>query len=334
MREKFNFAVVGASPMGELHIQSVISNGMNLYAVCDSAPERAENAKNKYSPVRAVTDYKELVDDENIDGVVICVPDQYHREMVNAFLKAGKHVLCEKPLALTLEECEDMMKTAKEAGKILTVGQVCRVAPGFVKVKELIDSGAIGELTFVESEYAHNYGVARGYNDWRVTPERHGIIGGGCHAIDLLRWIAGDPYEVYAKANHKVLTDWPVDDTTIAVFQFPNNVIGKVFCSIGCRRNYTMRSVFYGTTGTIIADNTSDFITLFNGDDYTTPQRIEVAVSNHNVEQELKELIAAIKSDGKAPVTAYDGASTVAVCVAAVESTKTGMPVKIRYPEK
>lgn len=331
---KLNFAVIGCSPMGQRHIESVIGCGARLYALCDSAPEVLEKAVERFSPERAVLDYKELVNDKNIDAVVIVTPDKFHREMTNAFLKSGKDVLCEKPLALTVEECEDMMRVEKETGRMLTVGQVCRVSPGFQKAKELIDNGEIGELTFIESEYAHDYSVARGYNDWRVSPERHGIIGGGCHAIDLLRWIAGDPTEVYAKANHKVLTDWPVDDTYIAIYQFPNNVMGKVFCSIGCKRAYTMRSVFYGTKGTIICDNTSGILTLYNGDSYTTPQNITVRVADHNIEEEIAMFVDALENNKKAPISSYEGASTVAVCCATVESTKTGVPVQIKYPEK
>ena len=333
--KKLRFAVIGCSPsMAVSHMEGVISAGAELYALCDSAQERLDAAVEKFAPVRSTLDYKELVNDENLDAVIIVTPDQFHREMVNAFLRAGKHVLCEKPLALTVEECEDMLKTEKETNKLLMVGQVCRVAPGFVKAKELIDAGAIGELTFIESEYAHDYSIARGYNDWRVDPRRHGVIGGGCHAIDLLRWIAGDPTEVFAKANHKVLTDWPVDDTTIAVYQFPNDVIGKVFVSIGCKRAYTMRSVFYGTKGTIITDNTSKVLTLYNGEKYTEPQTIDVLVDNHNVKGEIIEFIDAIRNNKPSPVSAYDGASTVAVCCATVESTKTGKPVEIKYPKK
>ena len=127
----------------------------------------------------------------------------------------------------------------------------------------LIDAGRIGELFFVESEYAHDYSTAaRGWNDWRVDSNRprEPYLGGGCHAVDLLRWIAGNPSEIMAYSNHKCLTDWPVDDCTISMMKFPNNVIGKVFVSIGCKRDYTMRSVFYGTRGTIIADNTLSLI--------------------------------------------------------------------------
>ncbi len=334
-----NFAVIGCSGMASYHMQGLVGKeGIKLYALCDPAEEHLAQRKEEFGVELAVTDYRELVKDPNVDAVVLVVPDKLHLPMTKAFLEAGKAVLCEKPMCLTIEECEEMMRIEKATGGKLMIGQVCRCTPAFRMAKELIDAGRIGELVFVESEYAHNYGVARGYNDWRVDPDRHGFIGGGCHAVDLLRWIAGDPTEVYAHANHKILTDWPVDDTSIAIYQFPNNVMGKVFVSIGCRRDYTMRSVFYGTKGTIICDNTSDHLKLFeddeaNGKDYTQAQILPVEINNHNVSAEIDQFVDAILAGKAMPVSSMEGASTVAVCCASVESARLHKPVAIRYPK-
>ena len=340
--KKLNIVVIGCSGMGEQHMRGIIAKeAAELYAICDIDEARLNNCKEKYNVAIAVTDYKALVDDPNIDAAVIVLPDQLHLEVTEAFLRAGKDVLCEKPMALTMEECEQMMKVEKETGRKLMIGQVCRCTPAFALTKKLISEGAIGELFFVESEYAHDYAVARGSNDWRVNPERHGIIGGGCHAVDLLRWIAGDPSEVFAYANHKCLTDWPVDDCTIAVMQFPNNVAGKVFTSIGCKRDYTMRSCFYGTTGTIICDNTSPTITIYQVGDgekidgkrsYTIPKQIPVEINNHNITLEIDQFVDALVNETPLPVTSMEGAKTVAVCRAAVESAATHALVQVKYP--
>ena len=341
--KKINIVVVGCSPMGEYHINGVLKKeDANLYAICDSATDgRLEKCQEKYNVTRAVKNYEELVNDPNVDAAVLVVPDQVHLKMATDFMRAGKDVLCEKPMALSMEECAQMMQVEKETGRKLMVGQVCRFTPSFVKVKELIDSGRIGDLYFVESEYAHDYGVSPGYDSWRVTPEREGFIGGGCHAVDLLRWIAGNPTEVSAYANHKCLTDWPVNDATVAIYQFPNDVIGKVFVSIGCNRDYTMRSAFYGTKGTILCDNTSPSITLFeckeeriNGKRaYTQPQEIPVEVDNHNVVAEIDMFVDALLEGKAVPISSTEGAATVAVCRATVESSVSKQPVSIKYLE-
>ena len=209
-------------------------------------------------------DFYEMIKDGGFDCVILGTPDQVHMDHSVAALEAGYHVICEKPLALTMEECEKIVEATRKSDRKFMTGQVCRKAPAFIKAKQLVEEGKIGELTFIESEYAHDYSYMNEAH-WRLDPVRlrHGVIGGGCHCIDLLRWIAGDPTEVYAHANHKCLTEWPVNDSTIAIYKFPSNVMGKVFASIGCRRNYTMRSVFYGTKGTIIVNNTDPYLELF-----------------------------------------------------------------------
>ncbi|MBQ8758605.1 MAG: Gfo/Idh/MocA family oxidoreductase [Clostridia bacterium] len=148
-----NIAAIGCSAMGEIHLQGLKEiEGINLYAICDSARDgRLAKCKEKFGVEKAVTDYKELLNDDNVDAVILVVPDQIHCEMVCAFLRAGKDVLCEKPFALTMEECKEMMRVEKETGRRLMVGQICRFTDNFVKAKEVVDSGKIGENYFVES---------------------------------------------------------------------------------------------------------------------------------------------------------------------------------------
>ena len=160
------------------------------------------------------------------------------------------------------------------------------------------------------------------------------MVGGGCHAVDLLRWLAGDPTEVAAYGVHKMLPIVNYDDCTIAILKFPGNVIGKVFVSTGCKRNYTMRSVFYGSKGTIICDNTSPELTFFSTENeggHTAPVKIPIDINNHNMTAEIREFSDCIARDLPIRTTALEGAKTVAAALAAVESSKTGLPVRIDY---
>lgn len=339
-KQKYNVAVIGCGEISGLHIKGVLAKEeCVLYAVCDSATDdRLQRQKERYGAQLAVTDYRELVADPNVDVAIVTTPDNTHMEITCAFLRAGKDVLLEKPMALSNEECEEMRRVEKETGRRLMVGQVTRYNANFVQAKKLIDSGIIGELVFVESEYAHDYINSRGYDDWRVRPEREGMIGGGCHAVDLLRWIAGNPLEVHAFSTHKYLMDWPVNDTTIAIYKFPNNVIGKVFCSIGVKRNYTMRTCLYGTKGTLIFDGETTEMTLFQcdaeGKGYKAPQSVPCTPKEHNMEAEVSDFLNAIIEGKPNPISSLEGAITVAVCRATVESAKTGETIKIKYPEE
>lgn len=333
--DKVRYGVIGLG-MGKAHISGMREiMRAELTAVCDINEGRLVDCLKSYPGVAGYKDYKALLERDDVDVVVVATPDQLHREMTVAALGAGKHVLCEKPMALTLEDCQAMIDASRNTDRKLMIGQICRFTPGFMRAKQLIDNGEIGELFFVESEYAHDYSKIPGtFSNWRLDPLRHGFLGGGCHAVDLVRWIAGNPYEVAAFANKKMLTDWPTDDCTIAIMKFPNDVIGKVFVSIGCKRNYTMRSVFYGSKGTIIVDNTNPTMKVFKTESdcgFTVPMLYPISLNNHNTAGEIAALTDAILNDAPLEMDAIEGASTVKAALAAVESSKTGRIVKVDY---
>ncbi|NSW92876.1 MAG: Gfo/Idh/MocA family oxidoreductase [Firmicutes bacterium] len=344
--QKLGFGVISASVMVREHMKSIKMNiNTELRAVCDIDAEKAKQAAADFEIESYYVDYRQMLERPDIDVVIVATPDQLHAEQTVKSLEAGKHVLCEKPMALTLGECRVMIEASERSGKKLMIGQICRYAPAFKLAKKLIDEGQIGELFYVESEYAHDYTEIPGVGNWRKDPVklRHPFLGGGCHAVDLLRWIAGDPLEVTAYANRKVLKDWPVDDCTVAIMRFPLDVIGKVFVSIGCKRNYTMRSAFYGDKGTIIADNTSPYITIYKksiskeGRVFHDIREQEIGliypvpISTHNTFGEIEEF-ADIILNGKSVLTdGKQGAATVAVCLAVVESVEKGSKVKVDY---
>ena len=343
--EKVRMAVIGLKTFGKnAHVKAIVANeNAELVAVCDIVEEIAKKVADEYG-VDYYLDYKELLKREDLDAITIATPDQIHREIAVAAMAAGKHVLCEKPLALSVEDCKAMVTASKEYGKKLMVGQICRLAPSFVLAKELVDRGEIGEIFFMESEYAHDYAKKVGPN-WRFDPKspRHPVTGGACHAMDLMRWIVGDPTEVFAYANKKMLAACPTDDCVIAVMKFPNEVIGKMFTSIGCKRRYTMRTCIYGSKGTIIVDNTSADLSLFKseiaGSEAFTPSienqsleiKIPVRAVKHNIHDEMKNFVNCILNDTDPETDGIEGGKTVAACCAIVESTLTGEKVKPDY---
>ncbi|MBR6361453.1 MAG: Gfo/Idh/MocA family oxidoreductase [Clostridia bacterium] len=319
---------------GMSHIEGAMSCGAEIAAICDSDEENLRFAGERYNipENRRFADYREIAANPDIDAVTVAVPDQLHKQISCDMLRAGKHVLCEKPLALTREDINEIIKAADESGKKFMVGQICRFTPAFEKAKEIISSGTIGDIYFIESEYAHDY--MKLVDNWRSDPLRHGVIGGGCHAVDLIRWIAGDPVEVFAYGTHRLLPQVAYDDATIAVMKFDENTMGKVFVSTGCKRDYTMRTVIYGTKGTLICDNTSPQMTLFTaGEDGLAHEGeiIPVQVNNHNAAREFEVFADAIINDRPVPTDAREGAKTVEVCLSIIESSKTGKPVNPDY---
>ena len=333
MENKLTAAHIGLQ-FGCAHLEGALRFGAQIGAICDSDAEtlRARGEKYGIPEEKRTTDYMDIVRDPEIEVVTVAVPDQMHKQISCDLLRAGKHVLCEKPLALTREDLREIIAVADASGRKFMVGQICRFTPAFEQAKALIDAGTIGEIYFAESEYAHDY--MHLVDTWRADPKRHGVIGGGCHAIDLLRWLVGDPQEVFAYGTHRLLPTVAYDDATVAVLKFDENTMGKVFVSTGCKRDYTMRTVIYGTTGTIICDNTSPTMTLFTVDengDTKAPQILDVEVNNHNAFREFEVFADAVRRDAPVMTDAREGAKTVAVCLAIVESSMTGKVIKPDY---
>lgn len=342
--EKLRVGVIGLG-MGRAHSKGVMENdNAVLVAVADPLKSKFDDMlkdiadsdaekdarfakhKEKIGAVKFYEDWRVMIKECALDAVIIASPDQMHREMCIECLAAGLHVLCEKPLALTSEDCHAILDAAAKSDKKFMVGQICRFTPGFIGAKKIIDEGGIGDLVFVESEYAHDYKHIYEKPTWRNDPLRNGVVGGGCHAIDLLRWIAGDALEVTAYANRKIMPFLPYDDNTVAIIKFPKNVIGKVFVSVSCKRKYTMRSVFYGTKGTVITDNTSDHF-LYHHEDAEgklVEEVIPVDINNHNAAGEFAEFLRCIVENLPVPTPAIEGTKTVDTALAIVRSADLG----------
>ncbi len=344
---KLQAAVIGLGE-GFRHIEAYVNHpDYDLVAVCDPHPDPLPKVQRdrltQYDLANTTLryhDYREVVENPDIDVVSVVSPDFFHAEQAIACMKAGKHVLCEKPMTLDLEEAAAIVRTVRETGMKFMVAHPTRYTPAFVLAKKMIMRGDIGELFMVESEYAHNYRYMdrSESQNWRKDARRDPLLGGGCHAVDLVRWSVNAPVdEAFAYGTKKGLPDWPIDfDSYFCLFKFRNGVIGKVMCSIGLSRPYTMRSVFYGTKGTIICDNLSSTMQLSSVPFYDTKAdatdfiTIPVGVNSHNVVHQVGLMADVILRGAENHADADEGARTVAACVAAIEAAHTGKPVKVR----
>ena len=341
---KLGAAVIGCGE-GFRHIKAYKENKeYELLAICDPDKAQREKRVKEYDlppEVARYEDFRSIVKDPAIDVVSVASPDYFHAEQAVACMKAGKHVLCEKPMTLDLDEAVRIVETARETGRNFMICHPTRYTPSFVLAKKMIARGDIGELFMAETEYAHNYRHVGGKNNWRIDARRDPLLGGGCHAVDFLRWAVDAPLdETFAYGVKKGLADWPITfDSYFCLYRFRNGVIGKVMCSMGLSRPYTMRSCFYGTKGTIICDNLSGKMQLSSTVFYDSPAHVDatnfieipVEVNNHNVEAQVQLMADNILRGKENHASAEEGARTVAACVASIESAQTGKPVKVRH---
>jgi predicted dehydrogenase len=207
-----NFAIVGCGLIGQKRLKSILRNHQ-VSIVADLDLMRAQGLASQTPGALAVSDWCSAIHNTAIDAVIIATTNDALSPVAVDALKAGKHVLVEKPGARTTAELRELAGTAKAAGKIVQVGFNHRFHPAFRKAYEIFSSGALGELMFVRARYGHGGRV--GYDrEWRADPKRSGggeLLDQGVHLIDLARWFLGDFAKVEGFA-HTYFWDMPVED--------------------------------------------------------------------------------------------------------------------------
>ena len=207
-----NIGVVGAGFMGKAHCVA-LSNMPKLFTdapyvpvfktVCDIVPEIAEDFKERFSFEKACTDYMDIINDPEIDIVCVCTPNDSHAEISIAALKAGKHVVCEKPIAAKTEDAKAMAEAAEEAAKkgiVSMCGYQYRRVPAIDEAKKIIESGRLGEITNIRTQYLQSWSAdPRSPLSWRFVKETAGAGTLGdifTHALDIAQYLAGNVTDV------------------------------------------------------------------------------------------------------------------------------------------
>lgn len=186
--------IIGAGTISDVHLQSLAANpSAKLIAICDLNEERAREKADKYGAEKVYTRYQDLLDDTSIEAVIICTWNNMHAELSIAALRAGKHVLVEKPLCRTVEEALRIEEAVKESGKILQIGYVRRYSPGTAMIKQFIDNGDLGTIYYAKASSIRRLGNPGG---WFADIERSGggpLIDIGVHVIDVCWYLMGRP---------------------------------------------------------------------------------------------------------------------------------------------
>ena len=194
---KIRVGVIGCGTIANsAHIPAYLKNEeAEIRYFCDIIPERAEKAVKDYGCGVAVTDYHDVINDPEIDAVSVCTPNKAHSEITIAALKAGKHVLCEKPAARTYAEVEQMQKTAEECGKILNIGVVNRFNDAVNKIRDLIKAGELGDVFHVYVSFRSHRSIPGLGGDFTNSAVAGGgvLIDWGVHFLDIVMYCTGDP---------------------------------------------------------------------------------------------------------------------------------------------
>ncbi|MCC6796136.1 MAG: Gfo/Idh/MocA family oxidoreductase [Candidatus Hydrogenedentes bacterium] len=256
--ERYRAAVIGAGAIAQAcHIPGYIRNKHSeLVAFVDPALARHKEIEENFPGVRGYTSLDEMLAKEKPNVVSVCTPNKYHAACTIAALNAGCHVLCEKPIAASLQEADLMIAAAKQARKKLMIGFTNRLYRGPQKCKALLQKKTIGKPFMIRVRFAHG-GPYPGWakDKWFYEPDIAAggvMLDMGIHAIDLALWLFGPIAAVSAKAA-TLIKRIPVDDNALLLLEFKNGALGYIEVGWTSKPGFTGFEL-YGTEGSLICD--------------------------------------------------------------------------------
>lgn len=252
--KKIKFAIIGCGRIAQRHAEH-INNLAELVAVCDVEMEKANALSTKYN-AKAYQDLNEmLAQQQDVDVVSICSPNGLHAEHSIKALKAGFHVLCEKPMAISVHDCGAMIKAAEEANKRLFAIKQNRFNPPVIAVKNAIDNGNLGKIYSIQLNCFWNRNNDYYHNSWKGTKDLDGgtLYTQFSHFIDLVYWMIGDVKRVYALTSnfaHKDIIEF--EDSGVIVLEFYNGAIGGINYTVNSfQKNMEGSLTIFGEKGTV-----------------------------------------------------------------------------------
>ena len=250
-----NFAIVGCGRIAQRHAEHINNTiGCNLVATCDIEFEKAQKLADAYGSI-PYSSIEELLENKNVDILSICSPNGLHAHHSILGLNAGKHVLCEKPMALSAYDCGEMIKAAEKANKRLFVIKQNRYNPPIAAVKTLIEEGQLGKISSVQLSCFWNRNENYYANSWKGTKELDGgtLYTQFSHFVDLLYYLIGDVKEVKAYGGnfqHQGVIEF--EDTGVVILKFHNGAIGTINYTVNSyKKNMEGSLTIFGDKGTV-----------------------------------------------------------------------------------
>jgi predicted dehydrogenase len=345
---KFGFGIVGCGMIANFHSQAIAHiKGAKIVACFDSFPASAE----RFAAANGCRQYvklEEMLKDPAVDVITICTPSGAHGDPAVKACNAGKHVVVEKPLEITLAKCDAIINAAAKNGvKICTI-MPSRFSPANVALKQAIDAGRFGKLTLGDS-YVKWFRTQQYYDSggWRGT---WALDGGGAymnqaiHNVDLIQWFMGDVAEVTGFTDTLAHERIEVEDVGVAAIRFKSGALGVIEASTSAFPGMLKKTEIHGTQGTVIVEQDDVLLWKFEKEskkDEAIRQRFTQkvgggggasdpkAISYTGHMEQLKDFLKAIDTGRQPLVTGEEGRKSVEIILAIYKSAKTGKTVKL-----
>ncbi|MFD1387104.1 Gfo/Idh/MocA family protein [Oceanobacillus oncorhynchi subsp. oncorhynchi] len=329
-------AVIGCGSIAKhRHLPEYAANKhVEITAVCDIVGERAEEAAAKYE-AKAYTDYQEMLKQDDIDAVSVCLPNYLHAPVSVDALNAGKHVLCEKPMATSAEEADQMIEAAQRSGKKLMIGHNQRFVNSHQKARELIASGAVGKVYSFRTTFGHGGPEgwsADGKDSWFFKKDEAfiGAMGDlGVHKADLVRYLLQDEFvEVGAFVETSAKENADVDDNATLILKSEKGTIGTLAASWAYTAKEDNSTIIYGEKATLRLEDDPAYslvVQYTNGE--TVKYELGAIQSNDEGGQTtthvIDHFIDSIQNDTTPLIDGEEGKKSLAIILAALESVET-----------
>lgn len=354
MGKKLKIGIIGCGSISKEHIGAYSRHpDAELYALCDINPVQLKKAAEACGVARTFTDMADMLALPELDAVSICTWNSAHAECAIAALEAGKHVLCEKPMALCTAEALQMEAAAQKAGKLLMIGFVRRFGNDCEIVKDFIDAGDLGELYYSKATYLRRNGNPGGWFGDKARSGGGPLIDLGVHVIDLVRYLMGNPRPVsvygatfqklFDRKNIKLFGGYAsegrsdqdicdVEDLAAAMIRFDNGAVLHIEASFSLNIKQDTGTIeLFGTKGGASLSPELELYTERNG------YLIDVGLAhptaldfNGLFDKEIAHFIDCIQTGAACRVPAKDGVSIMRILDAVYESARTGHEVMLQ----
>ncbi|MBS4218698.1 Gfo/Idh/MocA family oxidoreductase [Bacillus sp. FJAT-49711] len=337
MGEKLGVAIIGSGGISYAHVEAYqqFSHQCSIKAVCDVSADRANHLASYIDKETEIyINYKDILSRNDIDVVSICTPPYTHKEVVVEALKHGKHVLCEKPLAASLQECDEMIAASKKYNRKLSIAFQSRYEKDFLQVKHVMESGMLNPITFSQLNALYWRGDSYYEVDWRGKWETEcggATINLEIHLLDIFIWLLGKVETVYAEME-TISHDIDVEDLSMATLKFADGSIGQV--------NGTSSSVINTMGFNISGENKGISIPLKfhalkeneggfpledrEGLKYLENKASEIQVGHLGHTGPVNDLFQAIKNDREPLVNGEEARRVIEIITAIYKSATTG----------
>ncbi|MBP90216.1 MAG: hypothetical protein CMJ64_26495 [Planctomycetaceae bacterium] len=334
--ETIRWGIVGVGRFGRIHAKALHGmRGVEVVAICNRNAEKLASASVDLAVEATFADYRELLADRSLDAVSITTHWQDHHEIALAALAAGKHVLLEKPMAASTEECLRVVDAARAASGKFMVAHICRFDPRVTLAKRAIDEGRIGRVVSMHAK--RNLPKAPG---WLRLDKTSPLMGDGVHDADLMMWLSGRvPTRVYSR--YVRFGDFKYPEVGWAMLEFGNDAVGVVETNWGLPENtptvIDAKLEVVGTDGMLTIDCSATGLTVLDSrgpkmqdTDYWPEQNGYLVGVIHN---ELSYFVDCIRKDQQPNVIIpEEAARAVSVMETAEQSAESGQPVEFRDP--